>query len=123
MVADRVQKLRQRLGLVRVVLVGDRGMLTETQIDKLRQYPGRGWISALRGPAIRELVAAGSAKTCCGPRKRTPLLEAEIARKVGKHFSLTIADGVFGWVWREQSIRREGELDGIYVVRTGETSQ
>ena len=79
--ADQVRKLRQRLGLVRVVLVGDRGMLTETQIDKLRQHPGRGWIPALRGPAIRELVAAGKVKTCCGPRKRTPLREAEIARK------------------------------------------
>lgn len=55
-VADQVQKLRERFGLTRVVLAGDRGMLTEAQITKLRQYPGLGWISALRSPAIRELV-------------------------------------------------------------------
>ena len=34
---DQVQKLRKRFGLDRVVLVGDRGMLTQTQIDKLRE--------------------------------------------------------------------------------------
>jgi GAF domain-containing protein len=59
-VPDQVEKLRQRFGLSRVVLVGDRGMLTETQIGKLKQHPGLGWISALRGPAIRELVESGS---------------------------------------------------------------
>jgi len=55
-VSDQVAKLRQRFGLERVVLVGDRGMLTETQIDHLRQYPGLGWVSALRSSAIRRLV-------------------------------------------------------------------
>ena len=59
-VPDQVEKLRQRFGLSRVVLVGDRGMLTEAQIGKLKQHPGLGWISALRGPAIRELVESGS---------------------------------------------------------------
>ena len=46
--------------LSRVVLVGDRGMLTQAQIRKLKQHPGLGWISALRGPAIRELVETSS---------------------------------------------------------------
>ena len=55
-VPDQVHKLRQRFGLSRVVLVGDRGMLTQTQIEKLQQYPGLGWISALRSPSIRGLV-------------------------------------------------------------------
>lgn len=58
-VPDQVEKMRQRFGLSRVVLVGDRGMLTEPQIGKLREHPGLGWISALRGPAIRELVETG----------------------------------------------------------------
>jgi transposase len=58
-VPDQVEKMRQRFGLSRVVLVGDRGMLTETQIGKLREHPGLGWVSALRGPAIRELVDSG----------------------------------------------------------------
>jgi len=55
-VPDQVQKLRERFGLTRIVLAGDRGMLTAAQITKLRQYPGLGWISALRSAAIRELV-------------------------------------------------------------------
>jgi hypothetical protein len=59
-VPDQVEKLRKRFGLTRVVLVGDRGMLTETQIGHLRECPGLGWISALRSPAIRSLVEGGT---------------------------------------------------------------
>ena len=55
-VADQVERLRVRFGLHRVVLVGDRGMLTETQITTLKDHPGLGWISALRSSAIRRLV-------------------------------------------------------------------
>ncbi|MBM3333306.1 IS1634 family transposase, partial [Candidatus Sumerlaeota bacterium] len=58
-VPDQVETLRERFGLERVVLVGDRGMLTETQISQLREYPQLGCISALRTSAIRKLVAAG----------------------------------------------------------------
>jgi transposase len=59
-VADQVKKLRERFGLERVVLVGDRGMLTQPQIEKLKQHPGLGWITALRSEAIRALVAKGA---------------------------------------------------------------
>jgi transposase len=59
-VPDQVEKLRDRFGLTRVVLVGDRGMLTQAQIDALRDYPGLGWISALRFTAIRDLVEDGA---------------------------------------------------------------
>lgn len=58
-VPDQVDKLRSRFKLSRVVLVGDRGMLTDTQIDALRQHRGLGWISALRSEAIRGLVTSG----------------------------------------------------------------
>ncbi len=56
---EQVEKLRQRFGLARVVLVGDRGLLTQTQIEHLQQHPGLGWISALRSAAIRQLVDDG----------------------------------------------------------------
>ena len=56
-VGDQVNKLRQRFGISHVVLVGDRGMLTQTQIEKLKAYPQLGWISALRSASIRKLVA------------------------------------------------------------------
>lgn len=59
-VADQVEKLRIRFGLERVVLVGDRGMLTQTQLEVVKQHPGIGWISALRSDGIRKLVAEGS---------------------------------------------------------------
>jgi transposase len=59
-IPDQVEKLRKRFGLSRVVLVGDRGMLTQTQIEHLKAYPGVGWISALRSPAIRKLVESGA---------------------------------------------------------------
>jgi transposase len=58
-VPDQVETLAKRFGLSRVVLVGDRGMLTQTQIDMLKKHPGLGWISALRSGAIRRLMAKG----------------------------------------------------------------
>src|SRR5215469_13756347 len=42
-VLDQVDKLREQFHLSRVVLVGDRGMLTQPKLDKLQQHPGLGW--------------------------------------------------------------------------------
>jgi transposase len=62
-------------------------------------------------------------------RTKTPLSQTEIALKAGrvvnrwkmaKHFDLTIADGVFQWARRHESITQEEQLDGIYVIRTSE---
>jgi transposase len=55
-VSDQVEKLRERFALERIVLVGDRGMLTQPQIELLREHPGLGWISALRNEKVRQLV-------------------------------------------------------------------
>ena len=57
-VADQVVKLREHFGLQRVVLVGDRGLLTQVQIDHLKRHPGVGWVSALRAVQVRSLVEA-----------------------------------------------------------------
>ena len=59
-VADQVEKLRDRFQLSRVVLVGDRGMLTQPQIDKMKMHPGLGWITALTSVAIRGLLQSGA---------------------------------------------------------------
>jgi transposase len=59
-VSDQVEKLRKRFGLERVVIVGDRGMLTQARIEKLKQHPGLSWISSLRSPAIRSLIEDGA---------------------------------------------------------------
>jgi hypothetical protein len=55
-VPKQIHKLRTRFGVQQVVLVGDRGTLTQTQIDTLTQHPGLGGISALRFEAIRKLA-------------------------------------------------------------------
>ena len=60
-VARQVDKLRSRFGLQRVVLVGDRGMLTAARIrEDLASVDGLRWITTLRAPTIRKLVAAGT---------------------------------------------------------------
>ncbi len=184
-VRDQVDTLRARFGLVRLVLVGDRGMLTQPQIDTLKAAPGLGWITALTSVAIRKLVTQGALQlslfdhqhlaeisspdfpgerlmACYNPvlaqersRKRQALLEAteqgltklarDVARrtkkplaasaiglkagkilerhKVGKHYQLTIGEGTFQWMRREEAIAAEAKLDGIYVIRTSEPAE
>jgi len=184
-VPEQAEKLRERFGLERLVLVGDRGMLTQTQIEELRRYPGLGWISALRSHAIRDLVKGGFLQmslfdrkdlaeircpdfpderlmACYNPllaerrgRKRQELLEAterefkriakevsrrtqtplkkeEIGEKVGKvigryrmgkHFTVTIGEGIFSYERNEVKIDQEAALDGIYVIRTSEPAE
>ena len=57
-VRDVIAKARRRFGLERVVLVGDRGMLTSARIEQeLRPVEGLDWISALRNDAVRQLAA------------------------------------------------------------------
>ena len=59
--ARQIQKVRQRFGLRCVVVVGDRGMLTEARLrEELAPVEGLEWITALRAPAIRKLIEAGS---------------------------------------------------------------
>lgn len=184
-VPDQVTKLKDQFKLKRVVLVGDRGMLTSPQIDKLREREGLGWISALKGQAVRELVEQGDFQMsvfdrqnifemasdlypgerlmfCFNPlveekrkkerqrlldrttndlekikaeaarRTRTRLSDAAIGMKVGKvigrhkmakHFDIKVSEGRLEWSLKEESIRREAELDGIYVIRTSEPEQ
>ena len=60
-VSDQVTKLRTRFGLQRVILVGDRGMLTNARIrENLKPASGIDWITALRAPAIKKLISAGT---------------------------------------------------------------
>jgi hypothetical protein len=56
-----ITKLRQRLALKRIVLVGDRGMLTSARIrDELVPAGGLDWITALRAPQIQQLLQGGT---------------------------------------------------------------
>ena len=58
--ASQVTKLKQRFGLDHVVLVGDRGMITQARITEDIKPAGFDWITALRAPAIRGLLEGGS---------------------------------------------------------------
>jgi hypothetical protein len=57
---EQVEKLQHDFALQSVVLVGDRGMISQTQIDALRAHPGIAWITALKSGAIRQLAADGA---------------------------------------------------------------
>jgi len=58
--ASQVSKIKGRFALERVVLVGDRGMITEARLNETIKPAGLDWITALRAPAIRGLVEAGA---------------------------------------------------------------
>ena len=99
-VAPQVKKLRERFSLQRLVLVGDRGMITNARIEEdLAGEPGLSWITALRSPAIQKLVRQGAFELSLFDERdlaeiispdypgerlvvcRNPLLAAERARK------------------------------------------
>jgi transposase len=56
----QVEKVRDDFGIERFVMVGDRGMLTQKQIDLLRDMDGMDWIGALRPEAIKKLTTDGA---------------------------------------------------------------
>jgi hypothetical protein len=54
-----VQGVRGRFKLRRLVLVGDRGMITSARVDALRKLEGMGWITCLRAAQIKALAEDG----------------------------------------------------------------
>jgi hypothetical protein len=56
----QLTKLRKEFGLHDIVLVGDRGMISQKQIDSMTELDGVAWITALRSEGIRRLVEDGS---------------------------------------------------------------
>jgi hypothetical protein len=54
-----VRRLRERFGIERLVMVGDRGMIGHAAIEALRQSEGVGWITVLKSASIRALVEQG----------------------------------------------------------------
>ena len=108
--ASQVTKLKQRFGLAHVAIVGDRGMLTKARIRDDLKPAELDWITALRGPAIRALIAEGAIQPTLFdetdmaeitspdyPGERliacyNPFLEAERARKRGELLAATEAE-------------------------------
>ena len=97
---SQVEKLKGRFGLARVVVVSDRGMVTQANIELMRAQEGVDWITALKAPTIKKLARSGvfqpslwdeqnlaqitDAKNFPGERLivcRNPLVAAQRARK------------------------------------------
>ena len=109
-VASQVAKLKDRFGLTRVVLVGDRGMLTAARLREDVAPAGLDWITALRAPQVKKLVRGGDLQLTLfdvqdlaeitspdfpGERLvacKNPFLEAERARKRESLLAATEAD-------------------------------
>ena len=132
---SQIRKLRERFGLARVVLVTDRGILTQVQIEKVRDTPGFDWITSPDYPGERLIVCRNPVLADRRTWKREELLSAtekdlekivkavqrpknplrgkdKIALRVGKHFELTFKDDRFTWSRNEEKIREEAALDG-----------
>jgi hypothetical protein len=58
--AAQIDKIKKRFALKHVVLVGDRGMITQARIDEELKPAGLDWITALRAPAIKALTESGT---------------------------------------------------------------
>jgi hypothetical protein len=105
---EAVEAVRGSFGLHQVIMVGDRGMITSARIADLRQLEGMAWITCLRGPAIKKLMAGDgplqlslfdeqdlaeiSSPDYPGERLiacRNPYLAAERARKRGDLLAAT----------------------------------
>jgi hypothetical protein len=102
-VGQQVERLGKRFKLGRIVLVGDRGVLTSTQIGLLRKHPGLGWISALRAPAIRALVEQG-------PLQRSLFDETNLAEIASPEYPGERLVACFNPVLAEERRRTRGEL-------------
>ncbi len=76
----QIAKIKQRFGLQRVVMVGDRGMITDARIEQTLRPAGLNWITALRAPAIQALAAAG------GPLQLSLFDERDMAEITGPDY-------------------------------------
>ena len=65
---------------------------------------------------IRKLVDKGSLKTWEKIDLRVD--QSVNLKKVGKYFTITVSDNALGWTRKEERVREEARLDGIYVIRT-----
>jgi hypothetical protein len=109
-VAAQVTKVKDRLGIEKVVLVGDRGMLTAARLREDVRPAGLDWITALRAPQVKALVRGGDLQLTLSDTQdlaeitspdfpgerlvacKNPFLEAERARKRESLLAATEAD-------------------------------
>ena len=139
-----VQRLRTDFGLERMVMVGDRGMISQKAIDEMRDTDGIGWITALKSGsrgwprAIRALIEQGQLQLGLFDERNLAKIKARVDSaklagkddigvrvgkvinqyQVAKHFDLAIDAAAFTCQRKHDSIKAEAALDGIYIIRT-----
>jgi hypothetical protein len=64
---EAVDAVRGTFGLQRMIMAGDRGMITPARITALRDLEGMAWISGLRGPAVNKLMVGDDPLQLPGP--------------------------------------------------------
>ena len=122
--ATQVAKLKQRFHLDHVVLVGDRGMITQARITEDIKPAGLDWITALRAPAIKALLESGTLQLSLFDQRdmasitapdfpgerlvvcRNPDLAAERARKREDLLAATERD----LAWIEAAVARQARI-------------
>jgi Transposase DDE domain len=100
--ATQIEKLKQRFNLDHVVLVGDRGMITQARITEDIKSAGLDWISSLRAPAIRELVEGGALQLSLFDQREAPAP----AKAGGLHHSARLPRRAPGGLPQPRSRRR-----------------
>jgi transposase len=127
-----ITRIRGDFGIERLIMVGDRGMITGTRIDDLRKLPGMEWITALKAPAIAKLAEddgplqmslfdtqnfaeithpryPGERLICC----HNPVLEADRARTRAELLADTEAE--LGKIRKSVAARRLKDQDKIGI--------
>ena len=124
--ASQISKLKQRFGVSHVVLVGDRGMITQARISDDVKPAGLDWITALRAPSIKALAEAGALQlslfddrdmaTITSPdfpgERLIVCIKVGVVldrHKMAKHFDLAITDNSFRFARKTKAIARRGD--------------
>jgi len=111
-VTKQIDKLKQRFSLKRVVLVGDRGMITDARIEETLRPAGLDWITALRAPAIQQLAAESlpRAKAGDGPLQPSLFDQRDMAEITSPDFPGERLVVCKNPLLAEQRTRKRGEL-------------
>ena len=122
---ERVERVREGFAIAELVIVGDRGMISEKQIKLLRKLQGVAWITALKTGQIRALVKSGTLKDGClddrnlisieharfGDERLIACKNSELAKRRA-HKRQSLLDATCKELDRVQAMISNGNLEG-----------
>jgi len=125
--SERIERVRQGFGLRELVVVGDRGMISDKQIKLLRTLEGVAWITALKSVQVRSLVKSGKLSPTSFDARSLVALDLEDARfvderliacknlelaKLRAHKRQSLLDATRQELDRVQAMVSKGNLEG-----------